>query len=242
MHIYSTYVVVVDLLVRHLNEEMVGAHAAPPAERAVPRPRGENQRLARRRRQPPLSGLVCLHHQRRPLLRFDPRRRGGRLMRGARRRPLVRLCVWHRHRRLPLHLASQLLDFRGCRPRRRRRRGHLPLRLDLSRHAMVVVSASASVPTDRPGAVEGLVTPSLDTSAAATRCADGSTSATAKLRAALGPPLAATATAAGATSAAPSTAPPLAVTSTACCCIAATPAASAVARRHGLGYGNPTTA
>lgn len=107
---------------------------------------------------------------------------------------------------------------------------------------MVVVSASASVPTDRPGAVEGLVTPSLDTSAAATRCADGSTSATAKLRAALGPPLAATATAAGATSAAPSTAPPLAVTSTACCCIAATPAASAVARRHGLGYGNPTTA
>jgi hypothetical protein len=60
----DAYVVVIDLLVGELDEEMVGAHAEPPADRSVPRPRGAHHRLARSGRQSPFgrSGSHRLNH------------------------------------------------------------------------------------------------------------------------------------------------------------------------------------
>ena len=108
---------------------MIGAHAAPPAGRSVPRPRGEHHRLARRGRHPP-----CRSRQRHlcRLSRCLPLRL--RWCRGSRRLARHR-CPWwgrrrapcsRRRRRLARRLRLHLRSRRGRRSQTRRR--SLPLR------------------------------------------------------------------------------------------------------------------
>lgn len=109
----KTYVVVVDVLVRDLHQEMVGADAAPPPDRADVRTRREGHRLARRRRQRRGRG--------RGRRCGDLRWLSLDIVRALRRRQRRTLACWRRstrHNHLPLHLAAQSPH----RNRRRRRR------------------------------------------------------------------------------------------------------------------------